>query len=225
MRDATVACHATGYGYGYGKPREQILYGFKCFRVLRRRGMNAAETRELLRQRRLLCGAAYNEDDVAAWLRAFRRDAYEAVLTALVAATRARVGHVMVGEVAARLTQQAPQTPTVHPLNCACGGEGLLPVDEPSRLKPGTTYRAWRPCPGIERREVVNPGPEMSREEYLALNREPVTFDDRDHEWARTAAQTIIDDPQAVPLREDNPLRPLVDRYVRRLQMQQHWKP
>jgi hypothetical protein len=105
----------------------------------------------------------------------------------------------------------------LHDRLCECGGEGLLPSTMHDER--GDRYTVWRPCKGTGPwRPDYGPEPEMSWEEYT--ERRPNWFaecgipDARDHEYARRAARTIVQDHGCIPFPPNNPLASLVAKYV-----------
>lgn len=133
--------------------------------------MNHDEARRLLAMRRDLTRETFNDSTVDAWQRVFVAFDYATAERAMINAASAGLGHVAVADLFAYLPKRPMATTSertsVHPLNCVCGGEGLLSEMVPDRLRPGQLYKVWRPCPGNERRVVDNPGPEMGLDEYL----------------------------------------------------------
>jgi len=183
--------------------------------------MTRDEMIEVLKFRREVTGENFNTGTVNAWQRILGEftdtQVCDAVQRAVV--TRAALGHdtrVAPAHVITELPHVHDMADTAHPTSCICSGHGWVEVEQHDERH---TWWAWDRCPDGPPTGYTQPtddGPLMSYDEYVqrAANR-PVTFDALDHDWARRAARAIVTDPDAVPVSAVNPLRALVDRYVR----------
>lgn len=99
-----------------------------------------------------------------------------------------------------------------HPITCECAGENL--IHDYATDSHGQAYKVWRPCKRARKREVLNPGAEISCDAYAALPFRPFDPDDADHEYARMTAHAIVADPGCLPFPTHNPLAHLVAQYV-----------
>jgi hypothetical protein len=175
--------------------------------------MNWIETEAFLRARRVLTRQVFDDQTVDAWSHVLAPWSYADCSKALERAAL-ETDRITPAHIVRYLPPAVTRGPTDHRVDCECAGQGLLSSEEPDDHNPGQTYTVWRPCPGTRKRTVPNPGPEMSFEQYLALNRPPEDFDQRDHAFARRTAVALINDPGAAPLSAGNPLNALVNQYI-----------
>jgi hypothetical protein len=107
--------------------------------------MNNTETAELLRNRRDLTGAVYNDDTVATWQRALGDWSFEQCRDALTVAAR-NERRISVSHVVDQLPPNSRKTHSDrHARTCICDGRGWLEVEQHDDR--GGSWLAWDRCP------------------------------------------------------------------------------
>jgi hypothetical protein len=130
--------------------------------------MNNTETAELLRMRRNLTGATYNDDTVTDWQLALRPWSYEQCREALATAALAHP-RVSIAHLAEYLpAHQSIPRDTRHPASCMCEGRGWIEIEQHDDHE---TWKVWDHCPNgpiTAFHEPDDDGPVVPMPDYIA---------------------------------------------------------